>query len=157
MITDGDLTLAESGAIIDYIVAKYGDGRLSLGVDDPDFATYLYWFHFANGSLMPSLMMKMGGGPLAEAIRARVDRGLGALDHRLSTATWLAGDQFTIADVMTAFPLTTMRLFVPIDLSPYPNILAYLQRLGARPAFRRAMAKADPEARDQADLRRLKS
>ncbi len=144
VITDGDLTLGESGAIVDYIVAKYGDGRLTLKPSDPDFANYLYWYHSANGSLMPHVMMKMGGGPMAEAIGGRVDRGLKALNDRLATATWLAGEQFTVADIMTAFPLTTARLFVPMDLSPYPNILAYLQRIGARPAFQRAMAKGDP-------------
>ena len=144
VITDGDLVLAESGAIIDYIVAKHGGGQLTLPPSDADFANYLYWYHFANGSLMPSFMMKMGGGPLAEAIGSRVDRGLKALDERLGAASWLAGDTFTVADIMIAFPLTTMRLFVPLDLSPYPNILAYLQRLAARPAFQRAMAKANP-------------
>jgi glutathione S-transferase len=83
---------------------------------------------------------------MAETMRARADRGFKALDDHLAEGhTWLAGDTFTVADIMTAFPLTTMRQFVPLDLAPYPNILAYLQRLAARPAFQRAMAKADPD------------
>jgi glutathione S-transferase len=144
VITDGDLVLGESGAIIDYIVARYGNGRLTLSADHPDFAHYLYWYHFANGSFMPAMMMTMTQGPISDLMRARADSALAALDDRLSGVTWLAGDDFTVADIMTAFPLTTMREFTAMDLSPYPNILAYLQRLGARPAFQRAMAKADP-------------
>ena len=146
VITDGDLVLAESGAIIDYLVARYGEGRLTLKADDPAFSRYLYWYHFANGSLMPSMMMLMAEGAMAETMRARADRGFKALDDHLAEGhTWLAGDTFTVADIMIAFPLTTMRQFVPLDLAPYPNILAYLQRLAARPAFQRAMAKADPD------------
>jgi glutathione S-transferase len=144
VITDGELVLAESGAIIDYIVAKYGDGRLTLGADHPDFARFLYWYHFANGSLMPAMLGLMGSGPIADLMRARVDCGLAALDDNLKDGAWLAGEDFTVADIMIAFPLTTMRNFVPVDLSPYPNILAYLQRMNGRAAFRHAMAKADP-------------
>ncbi len=64
---------------------------------------------------------------------------------RLGEAEYLAGAEFTAADIMSVFSLTTMRLFQPIDLGPYPNIRAYLQRMGARPAYRRAMAKGDPD------------
>ena len=67
------------------------------------------------------------------------------LETRLAAATHLAGADFTAADVMSVFSLTTMRLFQPIDLAPYPNVRAYLQRMGARPAYQRAMAKGDPD------------
>ncbi|WOF44983.1 glutathione S-transferase [Sphingopyxis indica] len=145
VITDGDLVLAESGAIIDYIVARHGDGRLTVKAADPAFARYLYWYHFANGSLMPSMMMLMAEGAAAETMRVRAERGLGALDNHFAQGhVWLAGDAFTVADIMIAFPLTTMRMFVPVDFAPYANIRNYLQRLTARPAFQRAMAKADP-------------
>jgi glutathione S-transferase len=67
------------------------------------------------------------------------------VDARLREATYLAGGEFTAADVMSVFSLTTMRLFQPVDLRPYPGILAYLRRIGERPAYRRAMAKGDPD------------
>ncbi len=67
------------------------------------------------------------------------------VDERLRDATHLAGREFTAADIMSVFSLTTMRLFQPVDLRPYPGILAYLQRVGERPAYRRAMAKGDPD------------
>lgn len=149
VITDGDLVLGESAAIVEYIDATYGDGRLSIRPGAPGYAEYLFWFHFANGSLMPSAMIDMiasvaGGGDLLDALRARLDRAYAQIEARLGEATWLAGEAFTAADILSVFPLTTMRLFAPRDLAPYPNIRAYLQRIGARPAFQRAMAKADP-------------
>ncbi|WP_176599156.1 MULTISPECIES: glutathione S-transferase family protein [Sphingobium] len=144
VITDGDVVLAESAAIIDYIVAKFGDNRLTLSAHDPEFAHFVYWYHFANGSLMPAIMGMASPGPIADVMKARTDCALAMLDAHLADRIWLAGDSFTVADIMIAFPLTTMREFMPYDLSPYPNILAYLARLGARPAFKSAIAKADP-------------
>lgn len=152
VITDGDLVLAESGAIVDYIMAKYGKGRLALGPDDPDFAQFLYWFHFANGTLqsgMGRLMMlnrlKLAeDNPMLAATRARVDRAFDLVDARLRDADYLAGKTFTTADIMTVFSLTTMRYFQPYDLARCPNVLKYLGRIGARPAYRRAMEKGDP-------------
>jgi glutathione S-transferase len=145
VITDAAVTLAESGAIIDYIVARHGGGRLTLPADDPDFADFLYWYHFANGSLMPAMMMMSAGeGMMAGLMRARTDRALDALEARLGSATWLAGDSFTVADIMIVFPLTTMRAFFDLDLAPYPNIRGYLSRIAARPAYQSAIAKADP-------------
>lgn len=151
-ITDGDLTLAESGAVVDYIIAKHGDGRLSVPKDDPAFADYLYWFHFANGTLQPAFMRLMISGrfdppadhPALLLGQGRMQRILAMMDKRLGMVPWLAGQDFTAADIMTVFSLTTMRHFCPYDLSPYPNIRAYLARIGARPAYRRAMEKGDP-------------
>ncbi len=149
VITDGDLVLGESAAIIDYVIDTYGDGRFKIRAGEPGFADYLFWFHFANGSLMPAAMVDMvanmvGGGGVVDALRARLDRAYDQIEARLGEAPYLAGDTFTAADLLTVFPLTTMREFAPRDLAPYPNIRAYLQRIGARPAFRTAMAKADP-------------
>jgi glutathione S-transferase len=153
IITDGDLVLAESGAIIEYIIAKYGEGRLALGKDNPNFADYLYWFHFANGSFVPSGMTDLvigllggkGSSDLAKALSARGDRAFEMVEKRLGEAAYFAGPEFTAADVIMLFPLTTMRVFVPRDLTPFPNIRAYLERIGERPAFERAMKKADPD------------
>ena len=152
VITDGDLVLGETGAIMEYIIARYGDGRLTLGPDDPDFADYLFWFHFANGTIMPSAMIGMiaamfGAGPddpTVAAFNQRFERSYAMLEDRLGEAPWLAGDQFSAADIITVFNLTTMRTFAPRDLSPYPRIQAYLDRVGERPAYRRAMAKSEP-------------
>lgn len=153
VIEDDGLLLAESAAIADYIVAKHGGGRLRLGPDHPDFAAYLYWFHFANGNLQPVMGRAMMVGraglapdhPVQLAVQGRLDRAVALVDARLGTAEYLAGQEFTAADIMSVFSLTTMRLFQPLDLGPYPNILAYLRRIGARPAYRRAMAKGDPD------------
>ncbi len=67
------------------------------------------------------------------------------MEARLADVPWLAGEDFSAADIMNVFSLTTMRLFIPVDLAPYPGIRAYLQRVGERPAYRRAMAKGDPD------------
>lgn len=152
VIFDGDLVLAESGAIVDYIMAKYGKGRLVLGPDAPDFAQFLYWFHFANGTLqagMGRLMMlnrlKLAeDNPMLVATKARVDRAFDLLDARVRDAEHLAGNTFTTADIMTGFSLTTMRYFQPYDLARCPNLVKYLGRIGARAAYRRAMEKGDP-------------
>jgi glutathione S-transferase len=150
VITDGKVVLGESAAIIEYIIALYGKGRLTVSPGAPGYADYLFWFHFANGSLMPSAMVDMiaqmigEGNELMGALRNRLDRAYAHLEARLGEAAYLAGDLFTAADIMTLFPLTTMRAFAPRDIKPYANIRAYLKRVGARPAFQRAMAKADP-------------
>ena len=152
VVTDGDLTLAESGAIVEYILAKYGEGRLSVPLDSPNYPHYVYWLHYANGSFMPAGMVDLVLGVLGlrdqeavKPLRARADRGYAVAETRLGEATWFAGDEFTAADIMMLFPLTTMRVFAPRDLAPYPNIRAYLARIGERPAYQRAAKKADPD------------
>lgn len=153
VITDGALVLAESGAVAEYVIAKHGGGRLALGPDHPDFAQYLYWFHFANGTLQPGMgrnmvLRRLGlppDNPVLLAMQGRLRHALGLVEARLGKADHFAGREFTAADIMAVFSLTTMRLFLPLDLAPYPNILAYLQRIGARPAYRRAMQKGDPD------------
>ena len=152
VITDGETVLAESGAIVQYVIAKHGRGRLALDAAHPDFAQYLYWFHFANGNLQPHMGRGMILGrlhlppdnPVLIAAKGRVDRVLQQLEQRLAQVPWLAGAEFTAADIMTAFSLTTMRYFAPADLSPYPSIQQYLRRVGERPAYQRAMQKGDP-------------
>lgn len=153
VITDGALTLAESGAVVQYIVAKHGGSRLAPGPDHPDFGQFLFWFHFTNGTLQPNMARNMTlrrlglaeDDPTLLAMRGRLDRALGLVEDRLGEAAYLAGDELTAADIMIVFSLTTMRVFLPLDLGPYPNILAYLQRIGARAAYRGAMQKCDPD------------
>ena len=153
VITDGDRTLAESGAIIEYIIAKHGQGRFAVGPDSPDFADYLYWMHYANGSFMAGGILTFSIGvlqvePESETVRdinSRYARGFDMVEQRLAKSRYLAGEEFTAADIIMVFPLTTMRLFTPLDLGAYPNIRAYLQRIGARPGFQRMVAKIAPD------------
>jgi len=83
--------------------------------------------------------------PVLVSVQERLARVLALMETRLGESPWLAGRDFTAADIMSVFSLTTMRLFQSLDLEPYPNILAWLQRVGERPAYRRAMAKGDPD------------
>lgn len=153
VITDGALALGESGAIIEYIIRKYGGGRLAMDPQQPGFPDYLYWFHFANGSMMLGAILDFAftlpknveDNATIQSLRSRYDRSLAQVEARLGQADYFAGAEFSAADIIMLFPLTTMRYFVPRDLAPYPNIRRYLQRIGARPAYQRAMAKADPD------------
>jgi glutathione S-transferase len=152
VITDGDLVLAESGAIVDYIMARYGKGRLTPAPSDPGFAQFLYWFHFANGTLQAAMGRLMilnrlklpDDNPVLAAMKTRVDRAFDLVDVRAREVAYLAGDAFTTADIMIGFSLTTMRYFQPYDIARCPNVVKYLARIGARPAYRRAMEKGDP-------------
>jgi len=154
VIHDGPLVLGESAAIVEYLIATRGQGRLALKPGQPGYADYLYWFHFANGTLQPVVLQvrylervdpSTANAPL-QAAKERFNLVFSMLDQRLAEAPFLAGPELTAADIMTVFSLTTMRLFKPYDLSPWPNILAYLQRIGARPAYQRAMREADPDS-----------
>ncbi len=149
VITDGEVVLAETGAIVEYIAVRYGKGALTVAPDAKAYPDYLFWLHFANGTLLPTEMIAMvvsmvapdaGPSPLDE----RSTRAMAMIEARLGAVSWFAGEAFTLADIMMVFSLTTMRAFRPMDLAPFPNILAYLQRVGGRPAYQRAMAKAEP-------------
>jgi glutathione S-transferase len=152
VITDDGRVLGESGAIIEYLIATHGKGRLAVGAGAPNFADYLFWFHFANGSVMPSSMMdmvaiRMGGGALAQVspvLGTRSDRAFALIERRLGETPYLAGNEFTAADIIMGFPLMTMRAFTPRDLGAFPNLRNYLNRIGDRPAYQRAMAAGDP-------------
>lgn len=153
VIDDGGVVLAESGAIVEYLVARYGSGRLVLAPDHPDFPHFVYWFHFANGTLQPATGRNMilsrldlpPDNPMLRAMNTRLDLALGQVQARLATVDYFAGSAFTTADIMIVFSLTTMRLFLPYDLAPYPAILGYLQRIGRRDAYQCAMRKGDPD------------
>ena len=153
IITDGDLVLPESAAIIEYIIHTYGGGRLAVPPGAPNYADYLFWFHYSNGGFMPSQMSVMiarilgvtDGDPRGAWVGARGENAWALVEKRLGESPYLAGPDLTAADIMMGFSLTTMRAFVPRDISASPNILAYLQRIAARPAYQRAMAKGDPD------------
>lgn len=153
VVTDGDIVLAESGAIIEYVIGKYANGRLALPPQHKNFADYLYWFHFANGTMMPAqlvdLVVAWTGAPTDdETIRGvcgRTQLAWAQVEKRLGKVPYFAGEDFTAADIMMVFSLSTVRLFTPTEISKFPNTSAYLKRIGARPAYQRAMAKGDPE------------
>jgi len=152
VIRDDDTVLAESGAIVEYILHRYGRGRLGVRHDALQYPRYLYWMHFAEGSLMSLMLIALVLSRIPEArdspVRARVltrmANMLAFVDSELGAGPYFVGSDFTAADVMMVFPFSTMRLFLEYDLSPYSNILAYLARIEARPAYRRAMALAGP-------------
>ena len=151
VITDGALLMSESGAIAEYIIGRYGNGRLGVTADKPNFADYVFWLHFANGSMMPNelirLMINLLGSqdsPIVQSLKSRGDKAYAVVDKRLGEADYFAGSELTAADIMMVFPLTTMRAFEARDLGGFPNIRRYLKRIGERPAYRRAMEKGDP-------------
>jgi len=153
VIRDADTVLAESGAIVDYIVHRYAGDRLAVAPAAAEYARYIYWFHFAEGSLMSLLILALVLGRVSEAnaspvrtrVLERVKQTLTFIDSELAQATYFAGAAFTAADIMMTFPFTTMRHFLNYDLAPYANILAYLQRIESRPAYQKAMALAGPK------------
>lgn len=151
VIKDGGLTLAESAACVEYIIHVHGNGRLALSPSHKNYADYLYWFHFANSNLQPHVLLMLqvkrtdsDGTVFARQVE-RFEKMLGLMDAQLTENAWLAGDEFTAADVMTVFSLTTMRMFYPYELTGYPGILGYLERTAQRDGYKQARAKADPE------------
>jgi glutathione S-transferase len=150
VITDGDLVLGESGAICDYICARYGGAQMAPRPSDPDFADHLFWFHWSNGTFMTTLMMQLvlaGGGegnPAALFVGDRSRRGWAMVEERLGETPFFGGANLTTADIMMVYCLTTSRMFRGQSIDPYPCLLAYLARVGQRPAYQRAMAKAEP-------------
>lgn len=149
VITDGDLVLGESGAIIEYIVAKHGGGRLAPTSDDADFAGHLFWFHFANGTMMTNGMMAIaatqaGAAEMPPFVADRTRKAWAMAEQRLGEAAYFGGRELTTADIMMGFQLTTSRAFNNMSIDAMPNIQAYLKKIGERPAYQRAMAKAEP-------------
>ena len=153
VITDGDLVLGETGAIIEYLLTHYAPGKGRPSPDDPGYAEFLFWYHYIGGSFMPSGMIRMvtnlAGDAMPAAAReglsGRYTRGIAMIEKRLGESKWLGGDSFTVADIMVTFCLTTARYFIPQDLSGFPNILAYLKRVSAMDSYQRTMKLGDPD------------
>ena len=149
VIEDGDLVLGESGAIIEYIIAKYGDGRLVPATDSPDYPDHLFWFHFANATFMTNGMMAIaatqaGASEMPPFVADRTQKAWNIIEQRLGEAEYFGGTELTTADIMMGFQLTTSRAFNGMTIDHLPNLKAYLQRIGARDAYQRGMAKAEP-------------
>ncbi len=154
VITDGDMVLGESGAIMDYIVAKYAPGTakalgLVPGADTEDFADHLFYYHWANATFMTNGMMAlvaqfMGAKELPPFVADRVAKGWAIVEARLGEADYFGGSALTTADIMMGFQLTTSRAMSGMSIDHLPNLKAYLQRIGQRLAYQRAMAKCEP-------------
>lgn len=154
VITDakdgGDLVLGESGAIMDYIIAKYApDTPLVPGADTEDFADHLFYLHWANATFMTNGMMAlvaqfMGAKELPPFVADRVAKGWAIVEQRLGEADYFGGSQLTTADIMMGFQLTTSRAMSGMSIEGMPNLQAYLKRIGERPSYQAAMAKCEP-------------
>lgn len=150
--SDAGITLAESGAIVEYIIHRYGGGRLAVKPTASNYAEYLQWFHFSNATLQPQMVGAMFPSDDKKVQAFRDDRlyngALGVMDSRLKKSKWLAGDEFTAADIMPMYTITTQRYWgPPVDLARFPNILRWVQDVAARPAYQKAIEKGDPEMR----------
>ena len=161
VIVDGDVTVAESGAIIEYLVGKYGDGRMAPPAGTPQRLRYTYWLHYAEGSAMTPLLFKLVFDRIAKnpapwpisAIARRIaatvttayiapntKRHLDYIESELNANTWFAGEQFTAADVQMSFPLEIAVSRAGLDASR-PKSMAFLERIHARDAYKRALER----------------
>ncbi|MGB7414644.1 MAG: glutathione S-transferase [Thermosynechococcaceae cyanobacterium] len=160
VVTDGELTLAESGAIVEYLVNSYGDGSLIPAEDTPEKRRYTYWLHYAEGSAMPPLVMKLVLGqvekkamfllrPLAKAVTGQIKSAfaepqiklhLGYMENELAKTTWFAGDEFTAADIQMSFPIEAASTEPDFSVN-YKKLLAFLDRIHSRPAYQKALER----------------
>ena len=163
VITDGDTTIAESGAIVEYLVDRYGKGALVPPAGTPERLRYTYWLHFAEGSAMPPLVMRLVFDriesaklpffvkPIARGIAAKVKGGFidpnlsrirDHIEAELARGTWFAGEAFTAADIQMSFPVEAMA--ARVKGPDTPRMTAFLERIHARPAYQRALQKGGP-------------
>lgn len=161
VITDGELTLAESGAILEYLVKRYGNGRLVPAPDTPEHLRYTYWLHYAEGSAMPPLLLKLIFDqieknpmpffvrPIARSIVNRVNssliepqitRHLDYLEAEIGKNAWFAGNEFTAADIQISFPLEAATARAGLNASR-PKLTAFLNRIHTRPAYQQALER----------------
>jgi len=164
IVTDGDLVLAETGAIIEYLVDKYGGGKLAPAPGTPERLRYTYWLHYAEGSAMSPLLLKLIFGrmesapapffirPIARAIARKVQATivdpqlklhLDYLEGEIGKAPWFVGDEFTAADIMMSFPLEGAASRAGLDASR-PKLMDFLERIHARPAYKAALERGGP-------------
>ena len=148
VITDGDRVVAESGAIIDYILRNYGEGRLQADGSEGAFDDYVYWMHAAEGSAMPALIIRITVARIDPnaAVLSRLDENvasqLGLLESALSRRDYLAGSAFTAADIQMSFVAEFAA--ARFGLENYPSIAAWMKRFQARPAYKAALARGGP-------------
>jgi glutathione S-transferase len=161
VITDGKLTLAESGAIIEYLIERYGNGRLVPALGTLEHLRYTYWLHYAEGSAMPPLLLKLIFDqieknpmpffvrPIARSIVSRVKSSfiepqiaqhLDYMEAELGKSTWFTGNEFTAADIQMSFPLEAAVARGGLNASR-PKLMAFLNRIHTRPAYQQALER----------------
>lgn len=165
VVTDGDLTIAESGAIIEYLAETYGQGRLTPPAGTPDRMRYRYFMHYAEGSLMPPLLMKLvfsrlpGGSPafvrpvarmiadkaVSTFVQPQIDQHLAFLDGELAGRDYFAGPDFSAADIQMSFPLEAAAARGGLG-GRHPRLAGFLERIHERPAYGRALQRGGPYA-----------
>jgi glutathione S-transferase len=164
VISDGEVTVAESGAIVEYLLDTYGEGRLRPATGSAGRRRFTYWLHFAEGSAMTPLLMKLVFDqvrkarmpffvkPVAKGIADKVGTAyiepqiaaqLAFMESELATRPWFAGSEFSAADVQMSFPLEAAAARAGLD-ERYPKLTDWLARIHARPAYARALAKGGP-------------
>ena len=164
VITEGAATVAESGAILEYLLDRAGDSPLRPSAGTPEHLRYRYWLHYAEGSAMTPLLLKLifgripsqpmpffvrpvaraiAGGALKNFVDPQVQLHLDYLEGELGRSTWFAGETFTAADIQMSFPLEAAAARGGLD-ARYPKLGAFLQRIHARPAYARALEAGGP-------------
>jgi glutathione S-transferase len=164
VITDDGTTIAETGAIVEYLVERYGNGRLAPATGTPERLRWNYWMHFAEGSAMPPLLLKLiferikvspmpfFAKPIAKGLANRVlgtmvdpnlKRQLDFMEAELGKSEWFAGNEFSAADIQMSFPVEAAHQRAGLDASR-PKLMAYLKRIHARPAYRKALERGGP-------------
>jgi glutathione S-transferase len=163
VITDNGSTIAESGAIIEYLIDTYGQGRLIPLPNTPARLRYTYWLHYAEGSAMPPLLLKLlftvmpkrapallrpivrkvSTQVLTALVNPQLKQHMAFWEAELSKTQWFAGDEFTAADIQMSFPLEAAAARAGLDQG-HPKAMAFLDRIHARPAYQRALEKGGP-------------
>jgi glutathione S-transferase len=162
VVTDGDTTLAESGAILEYLVETYGQGRFAPPAGTPAYRRYRYFMHYAEGSLAPLLLLKLVGGRIrtvkvpffirpvtrkiadqlgASYVDPNLARHVAFLDEELAKAPWFGGDEPSAADVQMSYPMEALAARAPAAPA---RITEWVAKVHARPAFQRAIEKGGP-------------
>jgi glutathione S-transferase len=146
VIIDGEIKIAESGAIVDYIIRRYGKGAMMPAIGSADYEVYNEWLHYAEGSAMLPLMLnlyvsrlKEAGHPLHPRIDSEIANHLGHVDSALGGREFFVGSSLTGADIQMSFVGDMAKVYD--RLGPYPNLAAWLSRMHARPAFQRSIEK----------------
>ena len=164
VITDDGQTIAETGAIVEYLIERYGNGRLAPAVGTPERLRWRYWLHFAEGSAMPPLLLKLiferikvtpmpfFAKPIAKGISNKVlatmvepnlKRQLDFMEAELGNSEWFAGSEFSAADIQMSFPLEAAAQRAGLNASR-PKLMAFLKRIHARPAYKKALERGGP-------------
>lgn len=151
VITDDGVTVAESGAIVEYLLRTHGQGRLMPKEDSADYMRYLQWLHFAEGSAMLPMLLALyvgrlgdAGAPLHPRIFGEIANHLSYMNDEVEKGGYLMGDDLSGADIMNSFVLEAAK--ARGLLADYPNLLDLVERLQARPAYRRALERGGPYA-----------